>query len=450
MRKTILFVAVGVFAWMGAACDQCVATTHCGATSPAIVINGQIVRTNDGRGVDGIQIDVIRTAGVATATDSFSVTTSGGGFWKINSPTSAAGTATFTFRVHTPNLPHPYVVAGRDISTVDRGGDAVVLERWVDQPYLPYYIDIFLRPTGGSVGTVHTEFRRRGSNWEIGSSPSDSVVGGATDVSGRLQLYMVPGDTGAVDGDLIADLPSPFGPSVVGRLELQPTYMYRAKGGVLRGGAGPSLDYAIQVYDRATARPLAGATFEATRISGIETTVSSGTGVTDKDGYARFPFRPLGSGNLVFDVTYHSPKGTTETHRDTMPTFDSDAGRLLTNQSIGPYFNYYGLLESGFNSPLVGVPVRIRRTGGIDISPADTTILTTSDGAIPINAIPAAAGTVVLELTFNLPGKLPRFMVSNLVIETMEQDFPSGKTVWVWDVNAGLSAPPGSQVTPLP
>jgi hypothetical protein len=98
----------------------------------------------------------------------------------------------------------------------------------------------------------------------------------------------------------------------------------------------------------------------------------------------------------------------------------------------------------------VGVPIRIRRTGGIDISPADTVIFTSQDGVIPINAIPATAGNVTLELTFNLPGKLPRFMVSNLVVSTMQQDFPAGKTIWVWDVNAGLSAPPGSQVTPLP
>src|SRR5215208_3196975 len=80
------------------ACDPCFGATACGSTAPKLVINGQIVRAVDGRGVDGVRIDAVRTGGVALASDSFSVTTSSGGFWRIESSAQTAGEAELTFR----------------------------------------------------------------------------------------------------------------------------------------------------------------------------------------------------------------------------------------------------------------------------------------------------------------------------------------------------------------
>jgi hypothetical protein len=39
--------------------------------------------------------------------------------------------------------------------------------------------------------------------------------------------------------------------------------------------------------------------------------------------------------------------------------------------------------------------------------------------------------------------------VSNVRLSTLEEDAPSGKVLWVWDVDRGLDAPPGAVVTPL-
>src|SRR5215208_4186927 len=220
MTRSILRGALAlVAASLLGACEPCFGATACGSTAPRLVINGQIVRAADGRGVDGAHIDAVRTGGVALASDSFSVTTSGGGFWRIESAAQTAGDAELTFRVSSAALKNPYTVANRRVPTVSRGGDAAVFERWVEAPYLPFAVQLFYRGSDLPVRSTEVEFHRRGSTWLRGPAVKDSVAYSITDEgAGQATLFTgvaVADDTGAVVGDLFVHLPQPYGTSVI-------------------------------------------------------------------------------------------------------------------------------------------------------------------------------------------------------------------------------------------
>src|SRR5690348_16548837 len=93
-RVAALIVAVSV----STSCDPCFGTSSCGATAGwRLAIQGQLVRASTGRGVDGVPIDVVRRGGVALAADSFSVVTSGGGFWHVESAAQSSGAVDMDF-----------------------------------------------------------------------------------------------------------------------------------------------------------------------------------------------------------------------------------------------------------------------------------------------------------------------------------------------------------------
>lgn len=546
-RVAALIVAVSV----STSCDPCFGTSSCGATAGSrLAIQGQLVRASTGRGVDGVRIDVVRRGGVALATDSFSVVTSGGGFWHIESAAQSSGAVDMDFRVNTPELPHPYTVAGRRFNTVDRAGVATVLERWVVDPYSNYFVNVFVRTTNQLVTSTPISFRRRSKTWLTGPSVSDSAATSVMDANGFAKLFEGFGfftDTGDVVGDLSVPIGSGRGTVVIPGVVLHPTYQYHETPIVLRLGAGPSLayavvvinrangrgapgvafkavrvsgvpvvsdtvtgvsdadgyvrpgfvtstsgtlrasltltprvgapvtvpltmptfdndsdpvltevivgaglNYAVLVFDRATGRPAPGVPFTATRVSGVPVDSSTVSGVTTSDGYAWPNFVPRDTGTLVASLTFSPKVGPQVTGQFKMPTFESDPGRLIGNISVGSYMNYYGILHVGPTTPLGGVPVRVRATGGAPVTPVDTTVTSHADGIFQITSIPQAVGNVTYELTFLLPPPYKPFVVRNIVLGTMQVEFPFGQLIWEWDVTAAPNGPPGSDASYLP
>src|SRR5205807_2958747 len=109
---------------------------------------------------------------------------------------------------------------------------------------------------------------------------------------------------------------------VIHGIRLTPTYLYRAPAVVARYGAGPSLEYAAQLFDRATGRSLPNTPVELRRVAGIAVDQPSFATTSDAGGYVRFHARPLQSGSLIADIIVHPPHGNQETRRETIPTFD--------------------------------------------------------------------------------------------------------------------------------
>lgn len=448
--KTIL--PLFLLASLVAACDPCAGTSACRASTPQLVMDGQIVRARDGRGVDGVRITVMRTGGAATESDSLTAVTSDGGFWRVATGVTQPGDVEVAVEVATPELPHPYVVDGLHVTPVSREGDAYVADRWVVDPYYPYYVEFFRRGRPTEVfPAMSVKFRQTGGPLVRGAS-ADSIVFTGTDSYGRAQMFVYnafASDTGEIVGDVTAALPAPYGPSTVSGIRLRPTYLYRAPGIVPRVGVGPSLEYAAAVFDRATGKTIPGARMTFTRVGGIDTSPRTFTTTADAFGYVHFHVLPLGIGDVIADITLYPPNGNPEAFRDTVPTFDSDVPRLFANWTAGAILPYYGIVRS-FGSNLAGVPVRIRRTGGVEITPADTVIHTREDGVLPLSPRPLGAGNVTLELTFTPPAPYPSFVVRNLVLSTVQHDVQSGSNVWIWDLDRGITAPPGTQVVVAP
>ncbi|MEP6494707.1 MAG: hypothetical protein ABJF01_18620 [bacterium] len=420
--------------------------------SPRLVIDGQIVRSQDGRGVDGIRVDVMHSGGVGIDAESTSVTTSAGGFWHIDMPATATGDVILDVRVNTPVLKHPYIVRGLHVQPVTRHGDAKILDRWVVNPYFPNYVDIFLRGAGDRPVTSTVVVFQPTVGELTGAAVTNGLAHTETDpIFGRAQFFLYNAfatDTGDVIGDMSIELPAPFATSVVHGVRISPTYIYRAPGIVSRFGVGPSLEYAAQIYDRATGRTLPNIRVEFHAVGGIPVGAPDVITSTDADGYVRFHSQPLQSGNVIADITITPPRGAAETRHDTIPTFDTDLGKLLGNWTVGPFLPFHGTVRAA-GKDLAGVPVRIRQTGGVTVSPADTVMLTTADGGIPFAPIPNTAGNVVLELTFMSPAPYAKFTVSNLVLAAIQHDSPP-QLVWIWDLATAVSGPPGTIVKIVP
>lgn len=438
-----------------AACEPCAGTSPCGSIAPRLTLSGQIVRAEDGRGVDGIRIDVVRVGGAAFSPDSLSVVTSAGGFWQVDAPISGeqSGDAVVDVTVHTPTMEHPYIVRGVHVKPVTRAGEAVLLDRWVANPYIPAYVDFYLRGSESPIVSAGVDFKPTSGPALYGPGVSeDGVAHTGTDPNfGRAQFFVLQAfvkDTGDIVGDVTVNIPEPYGPSVRHGVRLSPTHLYRAPGVVMRLGAGPSLEYAAQLYDRATGRVLPNVPFTLHRVSGVSLQDPDLTGTSDAQGYVRIHGRPLGTGKLVADITIQHPYGP-EVRRDTLATFEDDFGKFAGNWLAGPVLPYYGLLRANAHD-LIDVPVRVRRTGGVEVSPSDTIVRTNIFGGVPISPVPHGDGTVTLELTFMPPAPLPSFILKNLVLPVVRKEAPLGINIWIWEIADRLDGPPGTIVERLP
>lgn len=435
-----------------AGCDPCSGVAACGATSPRVAIDGQIVRAEDGRGADGVRIDVVRTGGIPIAEDSASTVTRDGGHWHVEIPTTTAGDVLVDVRVIPPSPGHAYTVHGVRVSTVDREGEARLLERWVVDPYFASAADLFIRMSNQPAVNLPVVFRRTSGVSLLGPSVRDSLVMLSTDIFGRVQLFFYnafPVDTGSVVGDLTVRLPDPLGTTAIRGVRLTPTHIYREQPSLSRFGVGPNLDYVAFIFDRATGRPAPGVEMMFRRVGGIPVSLDTMTRTSDENGRVHFTTWPLAAGQVIADITLRHPRGTPERFRDTLSTFDADNARVHAIWTAGPYLPYFGVAYA-FGRPIEGMPVRVRRTGGIDVTPADTVVRTSATGVVVLGPVPQATGEVVFELTFTPPPPYRAFMLRNVRLSTLQQDVPQGRVVWVWNFEAGPSGPVGSEVVLLP
>lgn len=228
------------------ACDPCAGVAHCVANPPYLAATGQIVDRVTGAGIDGTRIDVVRTGGIAVASDSQRAITSGGGFWRVEFAAADAGTLVVDVRVSPPDAPG-YRVRGLQLTTRPHGGDANLNATWITRPYFNYAGELFRRGTvDDRIQNRPVEFRIRGGVQTIGTGVRDSVYRAVTDVGGRVELFpqteqggVLPLGTDDLIGDLTVFLDAPLGPSVIRDVHLTPSYVYFDVGRIARYAVGP-------------------------------------------------------------------------------------------------------------------------------------------------------------------------------------------------------------------
>lgn len=241
------FLLAGSLALGLAACDPCAGIIGC-SNGRYLAAAGQVVDAATARGIDGVRIDVIRTAGAEVAVDSVSATTSGGGFWRVDFDPREPGTLIADVKVSTPGFV-PYRLHGIEIQARKTAGDASLNERWIPFLYFDFVGEFFLngttdtRPQG-----IPVEFRRTGGVLLTGPGQVAGVYRAPTSAAGRVHLFPTTGDSAVfstADDTLVGELVvhvSSRDSTVISGVKLWPSHTYLPRGNfppVIRAPVGP-------------------------------------------------------------------------------------------------------------------------------------------------------------------------------------------------------------------
>jgi hypothetical protein len=317
------------------ACSPCAGVGSCDSPRPRISMDGQIVRAMDGRGVDGIRIDAVWIGGQPVDVDSQTVVTSNGGFWHIETPTDGFDLSAFRFRVWTPLMAHPYIKIETTVPTI-RKAEGAQLNRWLVDPYYPYYMQLYLRGDKTQIfPNIPVDFQQT-TGPALRGAP-DGIVHTANDATGWAQMFIYQAyasDTGEIGGIVTVHLSDALGTSTRTVGGFKPTFEYRAAAGTPQVAIGPSLAYAVAVVDSAN-RPVSGVRVDVARSGGIAVRPTSVSVTTNSAGRAILPFVALAKGTLTAKVTLTPPTGAAQTFSATFNTFDSDGSPLFATWTLG-------------------------------------------------------------------------------------------------------------------
>lgn len=334
MRLRIAFALV--VAATNLACDPCAGVARC-SSGDYLSATGQIVERANGHGVDGVRLDIVRVGGLTLSTDSTTVFTTDGGFWRAEFAPVSAGTLYVDVEVSPPTQA-PYRVRNLPLVSREHGGDAALNERWVTRPFFNDFAQFVLRGTPGDpVANTRVEFRRTGGVQLVGPGIASGVYSRVTDAAGYYRLFpyadadtILPVGNEAVIGDLTVLLGGALGTSVVKKVMLPPTYRYDTDSHLYTFYVGPSLGYLGSVRDSATGKLLPGVTLSFQRTGGIPVTPDHFTTTTGPDGIFGFPpVRALAAGILDGRfVLKATPTAAPETLLVHIPTTDVDIDTL--------------------------------------------------------------------------------------------------------------------------
>ena len=231
-RRLMLSAIIALSSWLGAGCEPCSGIAAC-ASGPYLAIDGQIVAEVNGKGIDGVGIEIIRRGGIDVDPASAATVTANGGLWHIELSPSETGTLVADIVVSPSSAPS-YRLHAVSIETREHHGDGSLNERWVPALHIFAYGEFFLdgtvdmRANGATV-----QFRRTGGAQWYGAGIRDDVWTGVTDGSGRVPLFPSEGsnavllsDDTPLIGELTVQLANDGGRLVMGDVSLGATHLY--------------------------------------------------------------------------------------------------------------------------------------------------------------------------------------------------------------------------------
>ena len=228
------------------ACDPCSGVLGCVKPSDRLYLaaDGQIVDPVSGVGADGVRIQIVRSGGIQVTPDTQSTVTANGGHWRAVFTPADSGFVDVDVSVTTPGGVS-YTATAVRLTTSARGGEATLLDRWVDKLYFPTAGELYVKGTKDTrIAGAAVEFRRTGGIDLIRAGARGGVVWSATDFAGRVPLFSIDDDDvyanrlGFVIGDLIVRQ-SAADSSVVRGVSVGSSYVYRAPTGIIRLAVGP-------------------------------------------------------------------------------------------------------------------------------------------------------------------------------------------------------------------
>ena len=416
------------------ACDPCAGLVGCNAPAH-IGVTGQILNDTTGKPERGAIIDLIRVSGASVEQDSVRTTTDAFGMFSIEVRANESGRVLADIVVRPAHGPG-YRATGLHLATSTRRGDVLALRSWSTVPHATDFGEAFRR--GGSrevLSDVAIEFRRTGGV----PLRSGSVFRTKTNTNGFFPLFgdsVVPVDAGDVVGDLTIFLPSP-GPTVHRNFRVRSAAEFRSEAIIQRVGAGPSLDYGIEVRRRARPDLAAGGVrVDFVRTSGLDVVPSTWSATTDGIGRVVFASRALTTGLVTGDITVTPPapwKTVTLTGQQ-FATFDADSIVPGPRIEIGPAFHHHVIIRAK-GARLNGAKVDVRRVSGVELLAPLFSAVTDDSGVVNLRLEPTTEGELTADITVTPPMPYASFTVRGVRLSAVDADVPGGSSLLGdWDV----------------
>ena len=423
-----------------AGCDPCTGVAGC-SQAPHLSVSGRILSEASGRGVGGVAIDVIRTAGAELERDSIRVWTDDEGLFEVD--VEARGRDDVTVDVQVSHSDGAYRVRGLVIEPSSRRGEAKVLSPWSTQPRLPDLGMTFRRGFPMMPhANVTVEFRRT-AGAELKGLQGD-VFQTVTGADGWFELFggrVTPSNADEVVGDLVIHDASPAGPYIHRGVRILPTVGFRQAPTLRLFGTGPNIEYHFEaMYRGRFGVTVPGVAVQFRRTGGIRVTDEVWEATTNAAGRVAFRGAAIDSGTL-FGILRVSPPLPAKTYERPviLETYDEDGGRFYGILGIGPGLPYYLILRRN-GIPIAGVEVEMTRTSGIDIHPTRLTGVSNDSGIVLLTPEPRSEGELLANIVVRPPAPLAPFTVP-VRMTALDADVPGGRVLLGdWDV----AAPPSS------
>lgn len=383
-----------------AGCDPCAATASCNASKSDVAVTGTIVHYRTGAAVEGARVEARFDAGAGEVVASS--TTSSEGLWTIEARVPGSESVRATFTVIAPGATEGYTTPQLSVRRPATRGDAMNAGLWVDLPSTRFIASVSVDGTLARNAAVRFE--------PIGGVPGRvEEFSGMTDGRGYIEMFVVGPQVGAVVGTLHLQDPV-LGARSLSGVPINLDYRWVLEGPIADLNLRPPrLAYGGAIVFIGTMEHVAGAVFEFRRTGGVDITPRQFSAVTGPDGYFYFEAKPLGTGEVIGDVTIRPPAGTSNAeprvYRDIrLATFDSLYSRHAGLWGYGEAWNWYvDVVRASDGQPAANVPIEFRRTGGVMIEPQVISGRTGASGRFAIRAAVRDTGVVIGDLVISPP-----------------------------------------------
>lgn len=400
---------------VSAACDPCAGVAEC-TREPAAVLDGRIINFPAQAGAGRVRIRV-SAAGVQQET-----WTDVDGFWRIELPVpDEPGSVIARAEVTAPGATEPYVIDSLRVPVSRRRGEALHVGRWYDVPQLRFVGEVRLRP-GISLGGMTVQVDRVGGVGgqfsslvaSVGRDRRFLVEGPATGLGPMLVRvsFRVPGFTEPFvhDSMSVLTMVRDTAANVQGTYSIGPAFLYRMR--FLRDDTFEGIPRATVIFRRR---------------SGPRLVSDSVTTVTDAEGFASPPVRPLERGVVVGDLSIIWRGKVWTSLRVKYPTVDDDKARFGGTFLIGALADEGARITSLVTvyrrtsfQLLAGAPWRFTPESG----PLKTALsgVTDSRGGVILRASVGDTGTVRGTLAVRFASDEPEELLPGVTLPAVNDD----------------------------
>ncbi len=292
-----IVLAIGMSAI--SACDPCAGIASCRVV-PTVSATGQVIDYASGNPISGATVS-FAPVGSTTLSGTISGATDSHGQFQLNGVASGDGTVTGDITVHASTFPGGYTVHGFQLTTSRVRGEGLDLGRVLAQPYFAFLGQVQLRFVGTRVVST-VQIQRTG-----GASLTNNDITAQTDTNGLFYLEFAASSADPVIANVTITQPGSTAPVVFQATSLPVIWRDQVPAVDRVFSLGGSLGYVVQAIHRGLDRGVPGVAFSWNRVSGISTTPTSLSGISNEIGLFSLQTEPSGEGTVTGNIVMTPP-----------------------------------------------------------------------------------------------------------------------------------------------